>query len=139
MKKEALTDAVKHPSHYTAHPSGIECHEITGLLGGNLSNVVKYVWRYDQKGKPVEDLKKALQYLEFEKKDFEELGAEAIDKRVRVGIIKIDEVSKFEKNVFKRRIFERVGNFLVLNTISSFDQIETIIINKIKELENENN
>jgi len=139
MKKEALTDAVKHPSHYTAHPSGIECHEITGLLGGNLSNVVKYVWRYDQKGKPIEDLKKALQYLEFEKKDFEGLGAEAIDKRTRVGIVKIDKVVKFEKNIFKRRIFERVAHFLVLNTISSFDQIETIIINKIKELENENN
>jgi hypothetical protein len=139
MKKEALTDAVKHPSHYTAHPSGIECHEITGLLGGNLSNVVKYVWRYDQKGKPVEDLKKALQYLEFEKKDFEGLGAEAIDKRTRVGIVKIDKVVKFEKNIFKRRIFERVANFLVMNTTSSMGQTEAIITNKIKELESENN
>ena len=139
MKKEALTDAVKHPSHYTAHPSGIECHEITGLLGGNLSNVVKYVWRYDQKGKPVEELKKALQYLEFEKKDFEGLGAEAIDKRTRVGIVKIDKVVKFEKNIFKRRIFERVANFLVMNTTSSMGQTEAIITNKIKELESENN
>ena len=133
-----MKDAVKHPSHYTAHPSGIECHEITGLLGGNLSNVVKYVWRYDQKGKPVEDLKKALQYIEFEIDDFEKLGAEAVDKRVRVGIIKLDEVVKSEKNIFKRRIFERVAHFLVMNTISSMDQTEAIITNKIKELENEN-
>ena len=139
MKKEALTDAVKHPSHYTAHPSGIECHEITGLLGGNLSNVVKYVWRYDQKGKPIEDLKKALQYLEFEKKDFEEHGSQAIDKRVRVAVAKIGKVMKFEKkDKFKRRIFHRIESFLINNSIR-LEHLEAVIVDKIKELENENN
>ena len=139
MKKEALTDAVKHPSHYTAHPSGIECHEITGLLGGNLSNVVKYVWRYDQKGKPIEDLKKALQYLEFEKKDFLNIGEHTIDKRLQAGILRLRDLCKTEKEIFKREVFYGVGAFLVNNALHSIDNISEKITNKIKELENENN
>ena len=139
MKKEALTDAVKHPSHYTAHPSGIECHEITGLLGGNLSNVVKYVWRYDQKGKPIEDLKKALQYLEFEEVDLLNFGAEAIDRRLKIAITRIIEASEMEEDAFKRKVFCGIGIFFLNNTLSSIDKINDDIKNKIKELENENN
>lgn len=63
----AKPDPVNHPSHYTA--GGIECidaikasmthEEFCGFLKGN---VIKYTWRYKQKGKPVEDLKKAQWY-----------------------------------------------------------------------------
>jgi hypothetical protein len=137
-----MKDAVKHPSHYTAHPSGIECHEITGLLGGNLSNVVKYVWRYDQKGKPIEDLKKALQYLEFEIKDFEELGKQTIDKRVQAGMVRLRVVYKAEKDDFKCKVFYGVHSFLMTNSLNCLpviNQIEITLKNQIKELENENN
>lgn len=62
---------INHPSHYTAHPSGIECIRITEHMGFNLGNAVKYIWRCDLKKDAVEDLKKALWYIQRE-----------IDKRV---------------------------------------------------------
>lgn len=59
-------DAVNHPKHYTAHPSGVECITITEHMGFNLGNAVKYVWRADLKNDAVEDLKKARWYIDRE-------------------------------------------------------------------------
>lgn len=59
-------DPVNHPKHYTSHPSGVECIQITRHMGYNLGNVIKYVWRADLKGKDVEDLEKAVFYLQDE-------------------------------------------------------------------------
>ena len=59
-------DSVKSPSHYNSHPSGVECIDITQHLNFCLGNAIKYIWRCDDKSKPVEDLKKAIKYLEFE-------------------------------------------------------------------------
>lgn len=59
-------DAVKHPSHYTSHPSGIECWDITRHMNFNLGNAFKYIWRCDLKGKPIEDLEKAVECLQDE-------------------------------------------------------------------------
>ena len=61
-----MTDEVNHPSHYTAHPSGVECIKITEHMGFNLGNAIKYVWRADLKGNAVQDLKKAAWYIERE-------------------------------------------------------------------------
>ena len=61
-----MTDEVNHPSHYTAHPSGVECIQITEHMGFNLGNAIKYVWRADLKGNAVQDLKKAAWYIERE-------------------------------------------------------------------------
>ena len=59
-------DAVDHPKHYTSHPSGIECIQITEHMGFNLGNAVKYIWRADLKNDAIEDLKKARWYLDRE-------------------------------------------------------------------------
>lgn len=61
-------DPVNHPSHYTKHPSGIECIEITRHMNFNLGNAVKYIWRAGGKDvtKEVEDLEKAIWYLKDE-------------------------------------------------------------------------
>lgn len=59
-------DPVNHPVHYTAHPSGVECIQITEHMGFNLGNAIKYVWRADLKGNAVEDLKKAEFYIRRE-------------------------------------------------------------------------
>jgi hypothetical protein len=61
-----MNDPVNKPSHYTSHPSGIECLEITRHMGFNLGNVFKYVWRCDLKKDAIEDLKKAAFYLQDE-------------------------------------------------------------------------
>ena len=58
-------DPVDHPRHYTQHPSGIECIQITEHMNFNLGNAVKYIWRADLKG-GIEDLKKAAWYVERE-------------------------------------------------------------------------
>lgn len=56
-------DPVNHPTHYTSHPSGIECISITRHMSFNLGNAIKYIWRADLKGDSIEDLKKAVWYL----------------------------------------------------------------------------
>jgi len=64
-------DPVNHPKHYTNHPSGIECIQITEHMGFNLGNAIKYIWRADLKNDAVEDLKKAVWYVqrEIDKRD----------------------------------------------------------------------
>ena len=56
-------DAVLHPKHYTAHPSGIECIAITEHMNFCLGNAIKYIWRADLKGNDVQDLEKAAFYI----------------------------------------------------------------------------
>jgi len=62
----ASHDAVNHPKHYTSHPSGIECIQVTEHMGFNLGNALKYIWRADLKNDAIEDLKKARWYLDRE-------------------------------------------------------------------------
>lgn len=59
-------DPVNHPKHYTNHPSGIECIEITRHMGFNLGNAMKYIWRADLKNNAIEDLEKAVWYINDE-------------------------------------------------------------------------
>lgn len=60
-------DAVNHPSHYTEHPSGVECIQITEHMNFCLGNAVKYIWRAGLKNdNAIEDLKKARWYVDRE-------------------------------------------------------------------------
>lgn len=60
-----MNDPIDHPRHYEqAHP-GMECIDLTGSLSFPVGNMVKYVWRHRSKGKPVEDLRKALWYARY--------------------------------------------------------------------------
>ena len=61
-----MSNSVDHPSHYTKHPSGIECIEITEHMGFCLGNAIKYIWRADLKQNAIEDLEKAAWYIERE-------------------------------------------------------------------------
>ena len=67
--KGAKPDAVSHPAHYTQ--GGIECIDAmraalthAEFVGYLRANVIKYIWRYDRKGAPVQDLRKAAWYLD---------------------------------------------------------------------------
>lgn len=59
-------DNVNHPAHYTKHPSGVECIQITQHMDFNLGNAMKYIWRCDLKKDAIEDLKKAQWYISQE-------------------------------------------------------------------------
>lgn len=74
---------VNHPKHYNSHPNGIECIDIIRHYVCDIANAIKYLWRAglksemgkDDAEKEIEDLKKAIFYIE----DYAEHG----DPRVR--------------------------------------------------------
>jgi hypothetical protein len=66
MIEKNMHDAVNHPKHYTAHPSGVECIQITRHMNFCLGNAMKYIWRAGLKGDAVEDLRKAVFYIQQE-------------------------------------------------------------------------
>ena len=59
-------DMVDHPPHYTQHPSGVECIQVTEHMNFCRGNAIKYIWRAGDKSDEVEDLKKARWYLDRE-------------------------------------------------------------------------
>ena len=61
-----MTDMVNHPTHYTSHPSGVEVIQITEHMNFCLGNAIKYILRSEHKGRQIEDLKKAIWYLNRE-------------------------------------------------------------------------
>ena len=61
-----MNDPVNHPKHYTSHPSGIECIQVTEHMSFCIGNAVKYLWRADLKNDAIEDLEKARWYIERE-------------------------------------------------------------------------
>ncbi len=73
------TDNVNHPKHYTEHPSGVECIQITEHMNFCLGNAIKYLFRHEHKN-GIEDLKKAVWYINREidrlskEKDDETMG-----------------------------------------------------------------
>lgn len=66
-----INDNVNHPKHYTRHPSGIECIDITRHYCFTIGNAIKYLWRaglkteagLSDRQKEIEDLKKAVWYI----------------------------------------------------------------------------
>lgn len=65
---EAVVNNVDHPSHY--NEGKIECIDAMVETFGKTSvqdfcvlNAFKYIWRYKHKGKPKEDIEKAVWYL----------------------------------------------------------------------------
>lgn len=75
--KEPNNDMVNHPSHYTQ--GGIECIDAlkaatvskTGIEAVCTANVIKYLWRYEEKN-GVEDVKKARWYIDRLIRELEE-------------------------------------------------------------------
>jgi len=61
-------DYVNHPPHYTSHPSGVECIQITEHMNFCVGNAMKYLWRAGLKDNAVEDLEKAEFYIKRELK-----------------------------------------------------------------------
>lgn len=57
---------VDHPKHYNSHPSGVECIDVVEWMSFNVGNAIKYIWRHRDKGQPIEDLRKAVWYINRE-------------------------------------------------------------------------
>ena len=67
-------EAVNHPKHYN-NIAGVECIDVVEHFNFNRGNAIKYVWRAGEKSKEkeVEDLKKAIFYIEREVKNLQEV------------------------------------------------------------------
>lgn len=79
-----MTDNVHHPQHYDGP---FECIELARLYSFDIGNVIKYVWRWKQKDTPLENLEKALEYLD-----------DAITHKEKMPIHVIDETGlKYER------------------------------------------
>jgi hypothetical protein len=75
LKLEPETiDSVNHPSHYAETVPGIECIDVTKHFNFCRGNAIKYIWRAGHKNDEIEDLKKAIKYLEFEIERIEKGG-----------------------------------------------------------------
>lgn len=57
-----MANNIDHPTHYTNRNIGYECIDITRHQTFCSGNVIKYLWRYKDKGTPLEDLRKAQWY-----------------------------------------------------------------------------
>ena len=72
-----MSNNVQHPQHYNAHPAGIECIEVIRHYTCDIANAIKYLWRaglkpeqgMDDAEKEIEDLKKALFYIDDYRKN----------------------------------------------------------------------
>lgn len=62
IKRKQHADNINHPAHYTSRNIGHECIDITQYQTFCTGNAIKYLWRYKDKGNPVEDLEKARWY-----------------------------------------------------------------------------
>ena len=61
-----MSDQVNHPPHYTGHPSGVECIQVTEHMNFCRGNAMKYLWRAGEKSNELEDLRKARWYIDRE-------------------------------------------------------------------------
>ena len=67
-QSDNVVDMVNSPPHY--NQTGIECIQAISAATDNgfkyylQGNVMKYLWRFDYKDKPLEDLQKAKWYLD---------------------------------------------------------------------------
>ena len=103
---EKRNDNVNQPSHYTSHPSGVECIDITRHYGFDIGNSIKYLWRCGLKAengmqiieKETEDVCKAIWYevdhicMQISKTEDEEMKRQLKDKTINTLENLIDKV-----------------------------------------------
>ncbi len=72
---------VNHPEHYNQNPATcagcdqqVECIDIIEHYPLNVGNAMKYLWRHGLKGDVIEDLRKAIWYIEREIARLEKKG-----------------------------------------------------------------
>ena len=62
---ELKEDLISKPNHYNWHPAA-ECKDIVSHFVYNKSTAIAYVWRSEHKGTEEDDIRKAIQHLQFE-------------------------------------------------------------------------
>jgi hypothetical protein len=91
----AEPDMVNHPPHYTGHPSGVECIEVAEHLPFCLGNAFKYLFRRDAKGNPLENIEKAIWYVNRHNETYPEKPELPEDAREALGMVVVHEPHPF--------------------------------------------
>ena len=97
-------DNVNHPQHYNQHPAGIECIDVIRHYTCDMANALKYLWRAGLKTEPgkddvdkeIEDLEKALWYIEDYQNSRDHHIAEAKPELMESYIQSVTEHTPFE-------------------------------------------
>ena len=84
MTENKHPNPVNHPPHYSSIPAqcedcghAIECIDVTQHMNFTRGNAMKYLWRAGAKGEPIQDLEKALWYIEREIQSLKKAQADA--------------------------------------------------------------
>lgn len=75
------------PKYYKEHPSGVECIDIARHYCFSIGNAIKYLWRAGLKkeigihdtAKEIEDLNKAIWYIQDRIKQLKEIQKQSVD------------------------------------------------------------
>jgi len=113
------------PKHYNSHPSGVECIEVTRHLNFNLGNAFKYLFRRKHKGEEIENLKKALWYLQDELAHFED-----------TPFVDLYELRRNISNItsYEPRPFNQIMNLMLENTETELCYARDLLMAEIESL-----
>ena len=97
---------VNHPDHY--NQTDFECIELVRHMSFNLGNAVKYLWRYEDKQDPIEDLQKAAWYISDEIEHMED-KFRAPDSKLKTQALKaLESLKANPKNKLKAKAIEEL-------------------------------
>ena len=127
-------DHINHPKHYNSQP--IETIEITQMYMGNISNVIKYVWRCELKDTKLDNLQKALVYL---RKEIQRMQNINIAKRYKANPELYDLPTNYKDlNLTFCENIDKILNLLYPSyTHKDLLKIEKLLIEEINNCKNE--
>ena len=118
---------VSHPKHYVSDPCGVEAIEITSLLPACISNTTKYIWREGKKDSSLQELEKALWYINY-----------SIDNNLPSSVNDLTDSMHFEELITKVKKHWSGWKYIFIDAVYWGDQQQMKraiegMINKIKE------
>lgn len=124
-------EQVNHPKHYNRHPAGIECIDIIRHYTCDIANAIKYLWRAGLKPemgkedaeKEIEDLKKALWYIEDYRVKIPQLLLSHFKSRERMEQIIIEVTGHRKDEIaycgYEDHVADAIGHLLCVGIIRS--------------------
>ena len=124
-----MKEQVNHPAHYNQHPAGIECIDIIRHYTCDIANALKYLWRAglkpemgkDDAEKEIEDLKKALWYIEDYRVKIPQLLLSHFKSRKRMEQIIIEVTGHRKDEIaycgYEDHVADAIGHLLCVGII----------------------
>ena len=122
-------EQVNHPKHYNQHPNGIECIDIIRHYTCDIANAIKYLWRAGLKTeigmedveKEIEDLHKALWYIEDYRVKIPQLLLSHFKSRARIQQIVIEVTGHAIDEIaycgYEDHVADAIGHLLCVGII----------------------